>query len=128
MLNKKELSTYAPIVTRISISLVFLWFGINQIINYEKFISYLPDLLLLSSYTKELILFNGIFELIFGTLLIIGLFTRFVSFILSLHLLSIAISLGYNDIAIRDLGLTLVTFSIFLGGSDKWCLDFKKDT
>ena len=37
----------------------------------------------------------------------------------------IAAGLGYNDIAVRDYGLALITFSVVLGGSDVWCLDKK---
>ena len=70
-------------------------------------------------------LINGIFETIFGFLLLIGLYTRTSSLFLAIHLLTITISLGYNDIAIRDLGLTIATFAIFIHGKDKWCLDNK---
>ena len=41
-------------------------------------------------------------------------------------LIGIIIGLGYNNIAVRDFGLMLITFAIFLGGKDKWCLDYKK--
>jgi len=110
---------------RLAISLVFIWFGINQLGNIENFLSYLPNFILTSNFTNIIVIFNGVFELIFGILLLIGLFTRFTALILSINLLTIAIGLGYNDIFIRDLGLTLATFSIFLGGTDKWCLDKK---
>lgn len=33
---------YAPIVLRIGISLVFLWFGIHQLISPETFLDYVP--------------------------------------------------------------------------------------
>jgi len=117
---------FAPIVLRISISLVFLWFGLTQIFNREALAGYLPQLaysLPIEPFT--LILFNGLFETVFGLLLLIGLFTRVSSFLLGLHLLGITFSLGYNDVAIRDLGLALATLSIFLHGADKWCLDSK---
>ena len=115
---------YAPIAVRLAISFVVLWFGINQLINPEQFMGYLPEFLLQFNYAQNLVILNGLFELIFGTMLAMGLFVRPVALILTLHLLSIAISLGYNDIAIRDIGLTLATCSIFLGGADKWCLDY----
>ena len=123
MLTIKNSEVYSQVLIRISMSLVFLWFGINQLINSEDFLGYLPDFLLVSTFSENFIIFNGIFELILSILLLIGLFTRFASFFLAIHLLGIIISLGYNDIAIRDLGLMLVTFSIFLRGSDNWSLD-----
>ncbi|MEK6917256.1 MAG: DoxX family membrane protein [Nanoarchaeota archaeon] len=122
-MNSKE---YAHILVRISISLIFLWFGINQLINPENFMGYLPNFILISEYARTAIIANGIFDLIFGSLLLAGLFTKIVALILALHLFTITLSLGYNDIAIRDFGLTLVTISIYLGGEDKWSLDYKR--
>src|SRR3989344_4719251 len=123
-----ELKEYAPILTRIAISIVFLWFGINQIINPEHFMGYLPNFILSSTFAKTFIYLNGTFEIIFGTLLAIGFFTRTAALLLSIHLIGIIIGLGYNNIAVRDFGLMLITFSIFLGGKDKWCLDYKRKT
>ena len=117
---------YSPSLLRIALSLVFLWFGSNQLINTELWISFLP------SWTGSLplsqtsfVLFNGIFEIVLGSLLLLGLLTRIASLLLSLHLFGIAFSLGYNDLAIRDLGLALATFSVFLHGNDLLCLDNK---
>ncbi len=87
--------------------------------------AYLPDFLLNSSYDEELIFFNGLFETFFGTLLAIGFYTRLSALLLGLHLFTIIINLGYNDIAVRDFGLALITLSITLRGADKWCLDKK---
>src|SRR3989344_1041674 len=122
----KSFPEYSRILTRIAISIVFLWFGITQIVNPEYLMGYLPNFILLSGYAKTFIYLNGIFEIAFGTLLIIGLFTRTVALLLTVHLLGIIIGLGYNDIAVRDFGLMLVTFAIFLGGKDKWCLDWRR--
>ncbi len=117
---------YAPVLLRISLALVFLWFGINQILFPQDFIGYLPDFVFqpqqgmmgmmnaMVSYLPQqaysLLLINGSIEIILGILLLlIGLFTRFASLILAFHLLIIAFSLGYNDVAIRDFGLALAT-------------------
>ena len=117
---------YAPIVLRISLGLVFLWFGFTNIFNHESLVGYLPEFVYsLGISLQSIMLLNGIFEIVFGTLLIIGLFTRVVAFILFLHVLSIMFSLGYNDVAIRDFGLAFASLSISLHGADKWCLDKK---
>jgi len=122
-MNLKE---YAPIVLRISLGLVFLWFGFTSIFNHESLVGYLPEFAYsLEISLQSIMLLNGIFEIVFGTLLIIGLFTRVVAFILFLHILSIMFLLGYNDVAIRDFGLAFATLAIFLNGADKWCLDKK---
>jgi len=121
----QDLKCYAPIIVRIGLSLVVLWFGINQLIRPDYFIGYLPTFLFESSYATIFIILNGLFEIILGAFLIAGLFTRIAAIILAIHLFFIAISLGYNENAIRDLGLTLALFSIFLAGEDQWCISHK---
>ena len=117
---------YAPLVVRIAMSVVFLWFGVNQLIQPDMFMGYLPNFLLQSDYAQMAIYANGLAEVILGTMLIVGFYTKAAALLLSLHLLSIIITLGYNDIAVRDLGLMLATFSIFMGGGDEWTLDKKR--
>ena len=123
-MNLDKLKIYAPIVLRYAVCFVILWFGINQLINPNYFLGYVPSWVPLSA--NLLIMINGIFEVVFGGLLLMGLFTRFSALILSLHMLVIAIGLGYNDIAIRDVGLALAAFAVFLNGKDKWCFDSRR--
>jgi uncharacterized membrane protein YphA (DoxX/SURF4 family) len=124
MMKIDKYKEYAPLIARVSISLVFLWFGFNEILNTEAWVTWLPQFAYnLPIAPTTLVLINGIFEVIFGGLLLLGLFTRVASFLLFIHLMGIVFSVGYNDVAIRDLGLSLVTLSIFLSGPDKWCLD-----
>lgn len=120
-----RLGNHSPIIVRFAICFVFLWFGINEMFNGNYFVSYLPSWLpsLLGVKPLTFIFYNGLSETILGVLLLTGLFTRLAALILCLHLLSIALNLGYTDIAIRDFGLTAVAFSIFLHGPDDWCLD-----
>ena len=117
---------YAPIVLRMGISLVLLWFGLNQIFNSDYFLGYAPDFAFnLPIQVSTLIVLNGIFETLVGGFLLAGLFTRIAAIVIAIHLLGIAISLGYNDIAIRDLGLSTAAVAIFLHGPDRWCFDKK---
>lgn len=133
---------YAPLVLRLGLGLVFLWFGVGQLINPESFLGYVPQWLhphgpeMVHEHPAQwmhslqvtphiIIMGNGIFETVFGTLLLLGLFTRISSLLLGIHLVGIMLGLGYNDIAVRDFGLMLATFSVSLQGPDKWCLDAK---
>ena len=125
--NKNKYQEYSQIILRIGLSLIFLWFGLTNIFNGKVLINYLPSFAYsLPIGPLTILLINGIFEVFFGLLLIIGLFTRITSLILTLHLLMIVSFLGYNDIAVRDFGLALATLSIFFHGADKWCLDKKR--
>ena len=56
----------------------------------------------------------GIVELILGTLLIIGLYTRIVAFIMAIHLALVVASLGFNEIAARDIGLLSIALYLSL--------------
>lgn len=137
--NKK----YSTDIIRIALSIVFLWFGINQIINPESFLGYVPQWLYphspqmmhehplqfmhnIPSLSLHItIMANGIFETILGIFLILGWYTRIAAFLLALHLFGISFSLGYNDIAIRDFGLALATSSLILSGGGQFSFDSK---
>jgi len=119
---------YATVVIRISLALVLLWFGIDQILNPGNWFGYIP--LSISSIIPfnlgTLILLNGIIEIIMGVLLLIGLYTRIIAFIAALHLLSITIAVGYNEIGVRDFGLTMMAISLIFSGAGVLSLDDKK--
>lgn len=129
MKDMERYKDYAPVIVRIGISLVFLWFGINQLFDSSSFLGYLPEWSynnpLIQLNPATLIFFNGSFEAVFGLLLLLGLLVRLSSLLLALHLLGIAISLGYNDVFVRDIGLVLATLSVFLNGADRLSLNKK---
>ena len=134
---------YSVFIVRIGLALVFLWFGIHQLINPESFLGYIPQWLyshpqemmhehplqLMHNIPKPsvhfILMFNGIFDSLIGLLLLVGIYTRLIAFIAALHLLSIAFSLGYNDIAMRDLGLTMMAISLIFSGAGILSLDNK---
>src|SRR3989344_5181499 len=137
--NKK----YSTDIVRIALSIVFLWFGINQLISPESFLGYVPQWLyphepqmmhehplqfmhnIPSPSVHVTIMANGTLETILGVFLILGLFTRIAAFLLALHLFGISFSLGYNDVAVRDFGLALATASLILSGAGEISLDKK---
>ena len=111
-------------------ALVFLYFGTQQLLNPRNWIGFLPDFTsALPIEPNTLIIINGISEIILGILLIAGLFTRIVSFLLFIHMISISISIGFTATGVRDFGLAIATLIVFLNGKDQYCLDnflFKK--
>ncbi|PIN73578.1 hypothetical protein COV20_05130 [Candidatus Woesearchaeota archaeon CG10_big_fil_rev_8_21_14_0_10_45_16] len=118
---------YAPAVLRLGLGLLFFWFGISQLLDQSLFLGYLPGFVFNFPVTPEhFIIINGIFDTILGLLLVLGLYTRIVAAFAIVHLLSIALGLGYNDIAVRDIGLALASLSLFLQGPDAWTLDHKR--
>jgi|SRR3989344_1600970 len=121
----EKLSKYSPIVLRTGVAIVFLWFGFSQLKSPGNWIKLIPDYA--TSLTQlsviSLVYINLIFELIFATLLLLGLFTRTTSLLLTLHLLHITTALGYGPVAVRDFSLAIATFAIFLHGADEFCID-----
>jgi uncharacterized membrane protein YphA (DoxX/SURF4 family) len=68
---------------------------------------------------------NSWFEIITALMLGIGLYTRWVALILSIHLLVIASGFGASATGIRDFGLALSMFALSLFGTHKYCVDCK---
>ncbi len=119
--------TYAAPVVRISLSFLFLWFGISQINNPLIFAGYAPAFLSqLPISLQNFLFFNGVAEVLLSIVLLVGVYTRIVAAVLFLHLIGIALGIGYNDIAIRDWALALVTLSVALHGPDQYCWESRK--
>jgi len=122
----QKMPYYASIVLRISVALLYIWFGIQQLTNAASWTYFLPSWsasLPLDQIT--LIHLNGAFELVMAVALIIGFQTRLTAFLLSIHMAAITIDIGYNAIGVRDFVIFAANFSIFLFGPDKLTLDYK---
>ncbi len=123
MIRSKD---FAPVILRISMALVFLYFGFSQTIAPDDWVSFVPEFAVPSFMTaNNLVMLNALFEITLGFFMISGLYTRFSSLLLSLHLFGITLSIGLNPIGIRDFGLAFATLVVYFNGSDKYCLDNK---
>lgn len=121
-----KLERFSKATLRIVMSLVFLYFGYQQITSPLEWSGFVPDSALLFGISAmNIVITNALLELGLGTLLILGLFTRFSSLILSLHLFGIAFSIGFNPLGVRDFGLAFATLVVFMNGKDEFCLDRK---
>ena len=120
--NLKKIS---PAVLRIGIALVFLWFGWSQIHDAKQWVSFVPqwvsDISSLSLMT--IVYLNGIFEIVFGSALLLGFFTRLVAFFLALHMIDITYIVGLDAIGVRDFGLAVAAVVVWMNGADMWSLD-----
>lgn len=121
----KKLQKYSPTILRIGLALVFLWFGVDQIIHPNAWLGFIPEWVVdLSNISAPTIVFlNGLFEIVFGTALLFGIFTRFVAFLLFLHMADITLMVGFDSIGVRDFGLSIAMLSIWINGSDHFTLD-----
>jgi uncharacterized membrane protein YphA (DoxX/SURF4 family) len=114
-LNKEEIGVY---ILRLGLAVVFLYFGISQILDQSRWIYLAPDRFFIfyihEVLKSKLVFINGIFDVVIALSLISGLFIRIFSFLGFIHLLSITIfSLGFGPSGIRDLGLAFAMLSLF---------------
>ncbi len=113
-LNRK----YAPVILRVGLSFVFLWFGLSQISDQSMWLSLIPDSIvsLTGISAKTIVICNGIFEIIGATLLVCGIWIRPIAGLMFLHMLLIVGHLGLNAIAVRDIGITFGLLSVAFYG------------
>lgn len=104
------------IVLRLGLASLFLWFGFSQLFDGISWVSWVPDWAVATLHLPPamLVLANGLFEIILGSLLAIGIFVRVIALILALHLTVITFDIGITAIGVRDFALTLATFALVL--------------
>jgi uncharacterized membrane protein YphA (DoxX/SURF4 family) len=122
------LKIYAPSVLRYGMVAVILWFSLQQFLHNNLYTAYIPDSVVVLTHMSATILvfFNALFELVFGILLAFGWQTRIVSLLLALHLFDIMYVVGYGEIGVRDFGLAVATFVVFMNGPDILCIQRPK--
>lgn len=124
-MNLNKSKEYAPLVLRLFLSIVFLWFAISQFSNLQTWTGLVPEYFLNFAPATFFVFLNALIDLTIGLFLVVGLFIRPISFVGSLHLISIISMMGYNPIAVRDFGLLGAMITLFLLGPDKFSLDEK---
>jgi uncharacterized membrane protein YphA (DoxX/SURF4 family) len=118
-----RLRQVAPALARLSLALVFLWFGFSQLQSPEGWVSYLPEFLTGFDINPTIFIFlNGTFEVLLGVFLLLGVFVRPVAFLLGIHLFGITFSLGLSDLGVRDFGLSFATMAVSFYGDDFYTL------
>jgi uncharacterized membrane protein YphA (DoxX/SURF4 family) len=114
-MDQNKLENSGLVLLRVGLALVFLWFGAEQLLHPNDWISYIPEFL--NNFflpPVKLVMINGLFEVVASILLILNIHTRIVALLLAIHMIGIAISIGINPIGVRDLGLSVATLSLSL--------------
>lgn len=103
-------------ILRLGLSAVFLWFGFSQLIDSLNWVGIVPEWAVNFAHLPPamIVMGNGVFEVILGTLLAMGFFVRIIAFILALHLIPIALDFGLVATGVRDFGLILASLSLSL--------------
>ena len=128
-MEKIKLTKYSPILLRYGMTIVILWFSLQQFIHNDMWVAYIPDSVVNLTHISAitLVYFNAFFEAVFGMMLLLGWKTKWVALLLALHLFDIMYTVGYGEIGVRDFGLAIATLAIFMNGSDMLCLDYKNN-
>jgi uncharacterized membrane protein YphA (DoxX/SURF4 family) len=106
------------LILRLGLAAVFLWFGFSQLFDGINWVSLVPEWAVNIAHLPPamIVLANGLFEVVFGTLLALGILTRYVAILLALHLAFIAFQMGLTAIGVRDFGLVTALIALgFLG-------------
>lgn len=116
----KQLPFFAPIVLRLGLAGVFIWFGLSQIFDPNAWVSYIPDLAIyfIGMPAVALVLINGIFEVAMAILLAFGIWVRPVAGLLFLHMCGIVATVGLDSIGVRDIAIATGLLSVTLYGND----------
>jgi uncharacterized membrane protein YphA (DoxX/SURF4 family) len=123
----KNYHATSSLILRLGMAAVVAWFGTAQITNPAAWVSLVPNWAMsISPLSRAWIIYlNGGFEIIAALFLALGIFSRWAALLLSLHLLVIASAFGSSPTGVRDFGLAVALFVIFLSGKDSYCLDYK---
>ncbi|MBI2662001.1 DoxX family membrane protein [Candidatus Woesearchaeota archaeon] len=117
---------YGLILLRISVALVFVWFGVSQIYTPYNWIGFIPPFISSLISAQTVVMINGSLEIILGLMMIFGIYLRFAALVLGVHVIGIALSLGYTAVTVRDLGLGFASISVFFIGPDRLCYGYIK--
>ncbi len=118
-------------VLRLGLAAVFLWFGLSQLMDGVNWVSWVPAWApaLLHLPPALIVLANGIFDTAMGALIAMNLFTRIAALFAAVHILFITFEVGFNELGVRDFGLSMATFALFFleGGLDLFRRNRERD-
>ena len=98
-------------ILRLSLAIVFLWFGIDKFFHPTYWITaWMPQVLLSFGATlhisaNALVYSVGIIELLVGISLASNMFVNFFALIAAVFLVVVSLFFGFNEILVRDIGL-----------------------
>lgn len=123
-LSENNLINVSKLLLRYGMATVFLWFGFSQLQNPVPWTTFLPSWVSMMPISESnFVMLNGLFEVVAATLLLIGAYVRVSAFLLGLHLLGIALSIGITSTGVRDFGLTIASFALAGLGAGKFSVD-----
>ncbi len=109
--------TVARWILILGIAFVFLYFGIDKFVHPKTWIGWMPDWMdgLLGMKNDLWMQIVAVTEIMIAIALLIPvrILQQVASIAASLHLLAILSQVGWNDIAVRDIGLLFMSMSVW---------------
>jgi uncharacterized membrane protein YphA (DoxX/SURF4 family) len=100
-----------------------MWFGSSQLLQPDMWTTWVPEwTAVLGLDAARVVFLNGCFELLAGTLLLLGVYTRYVALVLFLHMLLVVYDIGLTAIGVRDFGLAAGFLALALDGRSPYSL------
>ena len=115
----------APLVLRVGVGIVFLYFGITKFTQPDVWINWInPKILYYIPFTPHTFIYlQGALESLTGLMLIIGLLTRVFALIAFLIVAAILVSVGISDVTVRDIAILAAALSLALTKASFFSID-----
>jgi len=97
---------------RIGLAFVFVYFGIDKLVNPINWLGYIPAWIETIVPLRQFVLANGILEIILGLGLLYKKTLRLAANIIILFLVGVIISLGLDEVIARDVGLLFMAIAL----------------
>ena len=106
----------ALLVLRIGLAITFMWVGVMILQSPEAWASYMQPwaAALLPLPAVSAIQATAVLDLVIGVFLLIGFFTPLAALLAALHMVSVLVVTGINDVTVRDIGLLGASTALFL--------------
>lgn len=124
MLNSTKLS---HLILRLALAFVFIWFGTDKFIHPDYWLNawtpvWFKEILdRLNFGALNFIYLNGIFEIVVGIGLVFNIFVKLFSFLAALFLTAVILTVGFNEVIVRDVGLLGIALALlFWNGRKKY--------
>jgi hypothetical protein len=97
-------------ILRVGLGLVFGYFAVMQFLDPQSWASYVP--MAFQANAVALVYANAVLDAILAITIGLAIFPRIAPAVGCVHLLGIAVAMGFNDVAVRDFGLAMACLAL----------------
>jgi len=109
--------TFADLLLTAGLAFVFIYFGVDKFVHPEWWIDWMPTWMegLMGFSRNGWMLITGALEILFAVMLVlpVRIIRQTGAILCALHLVAVLTQTGWNDIAVRDIGLLLMSLGLY---------------